>query len=53
MTVGCSLAFGSFAYQAFGAQDWDAAIMRAWFQLSSCITVGVVDWWLRRTVGGA
>ena len=53
MTVGCALAVGSFAYQAFGDQDWATATMRAWFQLSSCFTVGLVDWRLRRSVGVA
>lgn len=53
LTVGLALALGSYVYQAFGAQDWEIATMRAWFQFSSCVTVGLVDWWLRRSVGGA
>lgn len=53
MMVGCWLALGSYVYQAFGAQDWVTATMRAWFQLSSCFAVGLVDWWLNRRFGGA
>jgi len=48
LTVGISLAIGSFVYQVFADQDWHIAIEHAWFQLTSCFAVGLADWWVNR-----
>ena len=45
--IGIGLALSSYVYQAFGDQNWRDATMAAFYQLSSCLTVGVFDWWTK------
>lgn len=53
LLVAFGLGMANFVWQGLGDMNWATALERTWFQTTACITVAVVEHFIRRSVGGA
>ena len=53
LLVALGLGMANFAYQWLTGCNWNLAMERTWFQTTACLTVALVEYSIRRSVGGA